>query len=99
MASRIGLLVAALVAPVVVVVLVAVLATVSAVAGPIFTAVSPGVSGPGGVTPDSIQFGVAHLVFATAGILSVPASVVLAYFFGGSSQRETRPPRSGGGPF
>jgi len=96
MRRNLGTFARLLASPAFLIVLAMVLVTIMAVAGPIFTAMS-GVTGPAGVTPDAISFGPAVAVFATAGMLSVPAALVLSLMLGGD---DTRPqaPRSGGPP-
>jgi hypothetical protein len=69
------------------------------VAGPIFAQVSPGVTGPGGVTPDAISFNPALVMFGTIGLLSIPAALALKFLTGDDDRGRPRPPRSGGGPF
>lgn len=93
MRHNVGTFLAVLTAPAFVVVLGLVMLTILSITAPIFSAMSP--DGPSDVTKDSIEFGAAHTLFTVAGMLSIPAAILLALLVGGRSTNRGEPPRRG----
>lgn len=94
MKGKAATFVSALVSAPFVLVLAVALVTILAVSGPIFEAVDAN-QGPGNAGKGDIDFGGAILLFASAGLISVPAALFLKLMLGGNRREQPMPQRRG----